>query len=129
MSEPSSPGPVGPADVDDEDVQQGADAGAIEVDNDDDDGGGGGGRGVEVAANEEVPAPPPAAAAGGAAVPDADAALKGRDLHPIFRLWEDTHSTTGFDPVPILTRYVVSSGKGSCYCHILRNMCNKHVCV
>lgn len=31
-------------------------------------------------------------------------ALKGRDLHAIFRLWEETHSTSGFDPVFILTR-------------------------
>lgn len=31
-------------------------------------------------------------------------ALKGRDLHAIFRLWEETHVTAGFDPVFILTR-------------------------
>lgn len=30
--------------------------------------------------------------------------LKDRDLHAIFRLWEETHVNSGFDPVPILTR-------------------------
>lgn len=35
---------------------------------------------------------------------DEDAALQGRDLQAIFRLWEEKHQTTGFDPVPILTR-------------------------
>lgn len=38
---------------------------------------------------------------------DDDAALQGRDLHAIFRLWEEKHTTTGFDPVPILTRQVL----------------------
>lgn len=33
-----------------------------------------------------------------------DAALQGRDLQAIFRLWEEKHSTPGFDPVQILTR-------------------------
>ncbi|XP_059622089.1 protein mahjong isoform X2 [Phlebotomus argentipes] len=33
-----------------------------------------------------------------------DNALLGRDLHLIFRLWEDTHTSPGFDPSPILTR-------------------------
>lgn len=38
---------------------------------------------------------------------DASNVLKGRDLHAIFRLWEETHSVAtpnGFDPVFILTR-------------------------
>lgn len=30
-----------------------------------------------------------------------------RDIAAIFRMWESTHSRHGFDPVPILTRYVV----------------------
>lgn len=35
---------------------------------------------------------------------DSSNVLKGRDLHAIFRLWEETHVTSGFDPVFILTR-------------------------
>lgn len=35
---------------------------------------------------------------------DSSNVLKGRDLHAIFRLWEETHVTAGFDPVFILTR-------------------------
>lgn len=31
-------------------------------------------------------------------------ALQGRDLHEILRLWEEKHSTSGFDPEPIVTR-------------------------
>lgn len=38
-----------------------------------------------------------------AAVED-EAALQGRDLPAIFRLWEERSSVPGFDPVPILTR-------------------------
>lgn len=33
-----------------------------------------------------------------------DIPLKDRDLHSIFRLWEEQHSTPHYDPVPILTR-------------------------
>lgn len=39
-----------------------------------------------------------------AAPADEDAILHGRDLPAIFRLWEEKHSTPGFDPVTILTR-------------------------
>lgn len=35
---------------------------------------------------------------------DPMAALKTRDLQTIFRLWGETHSAAGFDPVFILTR-------------------------
>lgn len=38
------------------------------------------------------------------AAPADETALQGRDLPAIFRLWEEKHSTPGFDPVPILTR-------------------------
>lgn len=37
---------------------------------------------------------------------DDEAALQGRDLPAIFRLWEEKLQTPGFDPVPILTRSV-----------------------
>lgn len=35
---------------------------------------------------------------------DEEAILQGRELQAIFRLWEEKHSTPGFDPVTILTR-------------------------
>lgn len=38
---------------------------------------------------------------------DTDAALNGRNLHAIFQLWEEKHSTPGYDPVNVLTRYKV----------------------
>lgn len=30
--------------------------------------------------------------------------LQGRDLHKILQLWEEKHSTSGYDPEPIVTR-------------------------
>lgn len=98
MSEPPTTPP--PAD-DNEDVEPQEDEDAIEVDEDDEEGG----EAAAAADEEEAPAAAENEAAAAAAVPDAESALKGRDLHPIFRLWEDTHSISGFDPVPILTRY------------------------
>ncbi|XP_055695388.1 protein mahjong isoform X2 [Lutzomyia longipalpis] len=35
---------------------------------------------------------------------DQDTVLQGRDLHLMFRFWEERHATPGFDPCPILTR-------------------------
>lgn len=56
----------------------------------------------------ETPPPPPPpeedVAEPVAVLPDPDAALKGRDLPALFRLWEDKHSIPGYDPVFILTR-------------------------
>lgn len=49
-------------------------------------------------------------------------ALMGRDLHDILRLWEETHSSAGFDPEPIVTRCVIL-----CNFHNLRNF--SYVCL
>lgn len=35
---------------------------------------------------------------------DEDEVMQGRDLHAIFRLWDEKHSTPQYDPVRILTR-------------------------
>lgn len=40
-----------------------------------------------------------------AGTPEDDAILQGRDLQSIFQLWDRKHSTPGFDPEIILTRY------------------------
>lgn len=37
-------------------------------------------------------------------VTERDAVLQGTDLHAIFKLWEEKHSTPLFDPVHIITR-------------------------
>lgn len=39
-----------------------------------------------------------------AAPNEEETVLQGRDLPAIFRLWEEKHLTSGYDPVPILTR-------------------------
>lgn len=33
-----------------------------------------------------------------------ETALQSRDLPTIFKVWEDSHGTSGFDPVPFLSR-------------------------
>lgn len=35
---------------------------------------------------------------------DQNTILQGRDLTKILQLWEEKHSTTGFDPEPVVTR-------------------------
>lgn len=41
------------------------------------------------------PVPPPV---------DSETILNGKDLPAIFKLWEEKHSTSGYDPVHVLTR-------------------------
>lgn len=42
-----------------------------------------------------------------AAPAEEETVLQGRDMPAIFRLWEEKHSTPGFDSVAILTRCVI----------------------
>lgn len=51
-----------------------------------------------------------------AAPAEEETVLQGRDLPAIFRLWEEKHSTPGFDPVIILTRYVSIFVRPVCGC-------------